>query len=230
MDTGSPQDPEQADPAAAPPPEPPSGVPPPPPADGWTTGPVPTIGMTPDAAQAAPKSRRTLWIVCGVVLAVLILGIVLVTMLGGKSVSVPDQIDGVSRITSGPLSAVMDKQVNGSGLNGTHAVGALYGTPAQPEFLFVAAEGSESNDEDRAALQQAASSMASGGQLGLDTSRIDQQAVNGVTYNCAPITGGGLSGSACLWNDGDTLGMVLWFADRGSPVEFATKVHDAVVG
>ena len=53
---------------------------------------------------------------------------------------------------------------------------------------------------------------------------------DGATYNCAPITGRGISGAACLWNDGKTLGAVLRFTDKGPPTEFAVIVHDAVVG
>jgi hypothetical protein len=182
------------------------------------------------ADDAPPKkSYKALWIAGGAVVAVLLLAVVLVSVMGGDSVSVPGQIDGVSRITSGPLAGVMDKQVHSSGLKGTNAVGALYGTPTSPEFLFIAAEGSESDSEDKAALQAAASSLGSGGALGLDTSSVTKQEVDGITYNCAPVTGSGLSGSACLWNGGGTLGMVLWFQDRGDPVQFASDVHDAVV-
>ncbi len=50
-----------------------------------------------------------------------------------------------------------------------------------------------------------------------------------MNYSCAPLTGSGLSGSACVWNDGNTLGAVVWFTDRGAPAEFASHVHDAVV-
>jgi hypothetical protein len=164
------------------------------------------------------------------VLGLVVLFVVLRAVFAGPSVSAPDQIDGVSRITTGQLADLMDNQIDDAGL-GSHAVGGVYGSPTQPEFLFLAAEGSETADEDRQALEQAAAGLGTSGAITLDTSSITREERTGVTYSCAPIGGsGGLSGAACLWNDGDTLGMVFTFTDRGNPTEFASHVHDAVVG
>lgn len=186
------------------------------------------ISTTPE--PLAQKSRRPLWIAGGAAVGVLLLAIVLVNVFNGASVTVPDQIDGVARIKTGPVADAVNKQLSDSGIGGQQAVAAVYGTSGQPEFLFLASEGSESIDEDRAALQAAAKGLGSGGALGLDTSAITKEELDGVTYSCAPITGSGLSGAACLWNDGDTLGMVFTLSDRGNPAEFASHVHDAVVG
>jgi hypothetical protein len=150
-------------------------------------------------------------------------------MLTGVSVSVPDEIDGVALMTDGPIVDAADQSFEQSGLNGLEAKWGLYGTSQIPEFLFVAAKGTESSAEDGQALQSVSDGLGSGGALGLDLENVTTEQVDGVTYNCAPLTGQGITGSACLWNDGKTLGAVLWFQDRGVPTEFASHVHDAVV-
>jgi hypothetical protein len=67
-------------------------------------------------------------------------GFLLFRILTAVSVSVPDQIDGVSRISTGPLATQTDQAIKQSGLNDYHAVGGLYGTQDAPEFLFIAAK------------------------------------------------------------------------------------------
>jgi hypothetical protein len=183
------------------------------------------------AEEVAPrKSRRGLWIGIGIaaVVVIVIAGVLSVTVFKTKTVSLPDQIDGVSRISTGPLATLMDRAKQNPGLKGHHTVAGIYGSAGAPEFLFLAAEGSESAAQDQQALQQTASSLGSTGQIGLDMSSMTTKKVDGVTYRCAPLTGA-VTGSACLWNDGDTLGAVYTFSDRGDPTEFASHVHDAVV-
>jgi hypothetical protein len=182
------------------------------------------------AAVPAPKrSRRGLWIALGIVgVVVVVIGVLSLTLFKSKTVSLPDQIDGISRITSGPLATLMDRAKQNPGLQGHHTVAGVYGSTGSPEFLFLAAEGSESASQDQQALQSTAASLGSGGQIGLDMSSLTTKDQDGVTYRCAPLTGQ-LTGSACLWNDGDTLGAVITFSDRGDPTEFASHVHDAVV-
>jgi hypothetical protein len=170
-----------------------------------------------------------LWIALGIVgVVVVVLGVLSLTVFKSKTVGLPDQIEGVSRITTGPLATLMDRAKQNPGLQGHHTVAGIYGSTGSPEFLFLAAEGSESAAQDQQALQSTAASLGSGGQIGLDMSSLTTKDVDGVTYRCAPLTGQ-VTGSACLWNDGDTLGAVYTFSDRGDPVEFASHVHDAVV-
>jgi hypothetical protein len=210
----------------APPPPPPGGLPPTPPRpEGLVVG--------EETAAAAPKrSRRGLWISLGVVgvvgVVIVVVGVLSLTLFKSKTVSLPDQIDGVSLITTGPLATLMDRAKQNPGLDGHNTVAGIYGSSGSPEFLFLAVEGSESAAEDRKALQSTAASLGSGGQIGLDMSSLTTKDVDGVTYRCAPLTGQ-LTGSACLWNDGDTLGAIITFSDRGDPTQFASDVHDAVV-
>ena len=103
-----------------------------------------------------------------------------------------------------PRSA--ERSFSQADLNTYHAVGGLYGTPAVPDFLFIAAKGTESSDDDRQALQSAADGLGSGGELGLALEKTTVEERDGIRFTCAPITGGGLTGSACMWNDGKTLG------------------------
>jgi hypothetical protein len=171
-----------------------------------------------------------LWIALGIVgVVVVVVGVLSLTVFKSKTVSLPDQIDGVSRISTGPLATLMDRAKQNPGLNGHHTVAGIYGSSGSPEFLFLAVEGSESAAEDQQALQSTAASLGAGGQLGLDMSSLTTKEVDGVSYRCAPLTGGQLTGSACLWNDGDTLGAVITFSDRGDPTGFASDVHGAVV-
>jgi hypothetical protein len=181
------------------------------------------------AVPARKRSRRGLWIALGIVgVVVVVIGVLSLTLFKSKTVSLPDQIDGISRITSGPLATLMDRAKQNPGLQGHHTVAGVYGSTGSPEFLFLAAEGSESASQDQQALQSTAASLGSGGQIGLDMSSLTTKDQDGVTYRCAPLTGQ-LTGSACLWNDGDTLGAVITFSDRGDPTEFASHVHDAAV-
>lgn len=232
-----------------PPPPPPEGTPPPPPPVGPPlsppTGPPPPPGalapppprpegltfgaVTPAEVPPPPRRRRGLWIALGIVGVVVVLaGVLSLTVFKSKTVGLPDQIDGVSRITTGPLATLMDRAKQDPALEGHDSVAGIYGSAGSPEFLFLAAQGTESAAEDEKALRGTASRLGSGGDLGLDTSSLTTKEVDGVTYRCAPLTGQ-LTGSACLWNDGDTLGAVFTFSDRGDPTAFASHVHDAVV-
>jgi hypothetical protein len=212
-----------------PPPPPPTGPPGFQPMPGMPGAGMPGMGMPYPAPAPAPR-RRSGYFVPGVIAAAVVGGFLLFRVLTGASVSVPDQIGGVSRITSGPLAASAERSFSQADLNTYHAVGGLYGTPAVPDFLFIAAKGTESSDDDRQALQSAADGLGSGGELGLALEKTTVEESDGIRFTCAPITGGGLTGSACMWNDGKTLGAVLWFNDKGSPAAFTATVHDAVVG
>jgi hypothetical protein len=207
-------------PESGPPPPPPPGFPP-------MQG-MPGMGMQ----TASPPPTRSRSGVAKPVVAIVaaFIGFFVFRMLTGVSVSVPDQINGVSRITTGPLGKSADQAIDQADLNSYHAVGGLYGTPDAPDFLFIAAKGTESADEDGQALQSTADGLGSGGSIGLDLDKTTTEVRDGTTYNCAPMTGRGVTGAACLWNDGKTLGAVLWFTDKGPPTDFAVIVHDAVVG
>jgi hypothetical protein len=51
-----------------------------------------------------------------------------------------------------------------------------------------------------------------------------------VSFDCAPAIGSEAAGGAiCVWNDGTTFGLLLWFTERGAMIEFVSTVHDAVV-
>jgi hypothetical protein len=180
----------------------------------------------PTPVPARRSGMRALPIV-GVVAVVA--GLLLFRMLTAVSVSVPDQIDGVQRVTEGSLVNDLERRFETSSFSRYHPVVGMYGTPDLPEFFFVAAKGTESPDADRQAMQQTSDGMGSGGKLSLDLESMTIQTLDGVTYYCAPIKGGIPGGETCLWNDGKTEGEVVWFADRGAPIEFASHVHDAVV-
>jgi hypothetical protein len=241
MAEGGEQEPEKPSPAGDTPDPPPAGTPPPPstgapppPPGGLASPPPRPEGLVLDEGESAAvhaprRSRRGLWIALGIVgVVVVVIGLLSLTLFKSKTVSLPDQIDGISRITSGPLATLMDRAKQNPGLQGHRTVAGVYGSTGSPEFLFLAAEGSESASQDQQALQSTAASLGSGGQIGLDMSSLTTKDQDGVTYRCAPLTGQ-LTGSACLWNDGDTLGAVITFSDRGDPTEFASHVHDTVV-
>jgi hypothetical protein len=238
------EEPEPAEPAASGPSTPsfvsypeapaaPTGFPPPPPPPpGFTPMPgSPGAGMRyPMPAPApAPAGRSGGRAVPIIAIVAVLGGLLLFRMLTAVSVSVPDQIDGISRITTGPLADDANKAIEQADLATYHAVGGLYGTPDVPDFIFIAAKGTESADEDRQALSSVADGFGSDGSVGIDLDKATTEQLDGVTYNCAPMTGRGLTGAACLWNDGKTLGAVLWFMDKGTPSTFASHVHDAVV-
>jgi hypothetical protein len=205
--------------------------PPPPPPPPAAFPPMPGMpGMGMQTAPPAPSRSRSGAAKAIIAVVAVVAGFLVFRMLTGVSVSVPDQIDGVSRVTTGPLAKSADQTIQRADLHSYHAVGGLYGTPEVPDFLFIAAKGTESADEDRQALQGTADGLGSGGQLGLDLDKMTNEVRGAATYNCAPMTGRGVTGAACLWNDGKTIGAVLWFIDKGPPTEFAAIVHDAVVG
>jgi hypothetical protein len=177
-----------------------------------------------------PRSRKGIWVALGALAVVLLVGgTLLVTVFHHASVALPDQIDGVPRITNQVLSGAANGIVKQAGLNGHKSVAGFYGANQQPEFLMLATEASEPPSSDRQALEAMAGATAGSSTLSVDVSSITTEQRDGVTYDCAPVSGAQVSGAACVWNDGDTIGVVVWFTDRGTPVDFASDVHGAVV-
>ena len=68
----------------------------------------------------------------------------------------------MSRITTGPLAKSADQAIDQADLNSYHARRRPDGTPDVPDFLFIAAKGTESADEDGQALQSTADGLGSG--------------------------------------------------------------------
>jgi hypothetical protein len=222
MDSGGPQAPAEAGSETSPPWPPVPGQSPPPPLP-----PPPS-----ESGLPASTRRRALWIALGIAAVAGIVGAVLTqtVLKSPRAVALPNEIAGAPRLTTGAMTGAANGMIDDAGLDKGTSVAGFYGMAGTPEFIVVASEDSEAALIARDALRGVAEATDGDSSFAIDAGSITSEKRDGVAFDCAPATGSeAAGGGVCVWNDGTTFGLVMWFTQRGTMIDFASTVHDAMV-
>jgi hypothetical protein len=171
-------------------------------------------------------------IAAGLIVALVVAGFLVKTMLFRPAISFPDQLAGLSRNDSKVAQGIQDFVENlADGYGFTVHVG-IYGTSDfQPELMVIAFER---GDAPPAAFDDFASgfSSTSGETMGQPAT----QQRGDVDYRCAAVSSPTTTTSTapqalCQWTDPDTAGFIVTMtvADPNAAIDLAAQVHDAVV-
>jgi hypothetical protein len=163
----------------------------------------------------APQGRRRplVWVVVGVVVLVVLVGIGIAAKNIGGTVSkvarsnqplqTPASIGGLARIDTGQIRSTLDQQSSQLRQKGAkNFVVAAYGNSGQPEFVVVAVR--EANDKTRQDITTGFD-QALGQQPGGGTSQSQTYKQGGVDYRCTSSQLGATV-AICRFNDGDVVG------------------------
>lgn len=205
-----------------------AGVPPPPPF------PVPTTA-SPDGTgevTSRKRSRIVLWLVAAVVGVVVISAVAGMLLVDGRSsIHFPDSIVGRSRIDSPTIQGLADGVEKEATVGSLRPQVAFYGTASQPAFMVLAFDDAPTSDEFANFWRDFAPSFAGSSGGSVDIGSLVKETRGSTAYECAPYTTPGVSGSVCVWNDGETFGIVSTY-DAALPngLELTPQVREAVTG
>jgi hypothetical protein len=182
---------------------------------------------TPGAIAAAKATRQGLMPVAAIAIVILI--VVGLGVVGrGPSLTMPENLIGNSRF-NGPtierLQETLESEV------GSGAILGVYGHAGQPRFVVVAVPGGVPPDRDP--IGEFAASVQPPGAATTDLSSRTTRTIGSVTYSCVrfslPPGETSPSGTLCVWDDGDSSGMVGSYDPSLDASVFADDVYAAVV-
>lgn len=215
-------------------PPPPPAFPPPPVSDSSGTG----FQAGPPLDEGRRRRIRT-WIVIGAIVLAAVVGLSLILLLkgGGPDLSMPESLAGEPQIHGPSVDFIITGAKAQIEKQGVKAVVGVYGSAPQPRFMVMAIDRAVPPGQDPL---QAVSTGFSAGMLGasgnIDTSSVRRQTVAGTDYECAPYsissnqTPVQVSADICVWDDGETTGMIMTFDQSVDEESLSTQAHDAVVG
>jgi hypothetical protein len=148
-------------------------------------------------------------------------------VLSKPSISFPDTIAGQPLIDPATADALEEqfRQQAGDAVGADVQIG-LYGTLAQPAFMVFAFEADIPLNDT--ALTAMAAGMASS-DVNADLAGSARETRGDTQYVCAPVSSQAFSGTLCLWNDGETTGILIGFDESAGGIDMAEEIHDAVV-
>jgi len=213
-----------------------SRVPPPPPVP-----PPPSRAASPAAppasqwvgAPVSPPRRRRVprWSVAAGAVALLLVGVVIGYAISpAPGLRLPAAINGVPRITGGTSDELAAAMVAAAGMRGSANVAGVYGTGGHPGFVFFATAtgGPVSADTATMALLAPYVEDALDSTFSVDLDQVTTVRRDDVTYQCMPLQGASIDGSACAWNAPSSTGTVFSLQRAGSPVSLTEAVRAAV--
>jgi hypothetical protein len=165
------------------------------------TTPVPSA-KAPAATSAAPKASKA-------------------------RITLPDSMLGYLRLRGAEADA-LEKSVRNSGPTGALAHAAMY-MRGESGFMLIAFQFA--GEPGVTYFKQVANGVASGeGETSVDVVHITTTRSGSTSYTCAPLRGE-IPGSACMWRDASTNGVVRFYGtDATHGMKLMSPLHRAVVG
>ena len=152
-----------------------------------------------------------------------------VQYLMGAEVDLPDAVAGAQRL-SDPESKRFEEFTADEGEQyHIDAEGGVYGSPGAPEFFVILVGGSAVETTDQL-FDALVLGFSQGGAV-VDESDVHSGTRGGSDYRCVAATAGPQTGTACMWRDDDTVGIVLDLSAGARETQrLLWTVHDTVVG
>jgi ribosomal protein L40E len=174
---------------------------PPAPKGGW--------GPASPAAPAAPKSgsrgSRTLAIVIGAVLAVVVGGVVRNVL--RPDYHVPDALPGLARIETSQTQDFERRMQAEAVRNNVELEVALYGSSSVPRVYLVLANGKAVEDTDQLFREFLGGVESSGAVVDREAQLVGSHEV--AEWRCVPVRAAALTASVCMWREDASVGMTL---------------------
>lgn len=135
----------------------------------------------------------------------------LIAMFGVRAVldrgpSLPDVLAGTPRITTQDMKDFEKQMADEGKRSGVEVAAGAYGNGAVPTFVVLLIEGRSVEATDNL-FSQFVDGMASGGAT-VDANATQSGERDGLEYRCVPVVAAQIETAACMWRDGDTVGIV----------------------
>jgi hypothetical protein len=135
----------------------------------------------------------------------------LIAMFGVRAVldrgpSLPNVLAGTPRITTQAVKDFEKQMVDDGKRSGLDVAAGAYGSGAVPTFVVLLVDGRSVEATDDI-FSQFVDGMASGGAT-VDANATVRGEHAGLEYRCVPVVAPQIEAAACMWRDGDTVGVV----------------------
>jgi hypothetical protein len=185
--------------------------------------------------QRYERTRPTGFIVWGIFMTALvpvIIGVAaLIAVTRDSSIHLPDSIAGRTKMTSNTFVGLADGVAKDATVDSMKPEVAFYGTESQASFAVLLYDGAPPLSEFPTFFREFALAFAdsSGGSVDLGSS-VSESRDSG-TYACALFTAPNVQGSVCVWDDTETLGIVVKYGEvtLRTAVDFTADVRQAAL-
>ena len=156
-------------------------------------------------SRTAPSGTRTVRIVVGVVVA-LVVGAFVRHMLA-PTYHVPDSLAGEVRLHDA-ISAKFEQEMSQTGQEHDISLeAAVYGTGDNPDVFFVLANGRAEENADELFSEFLSGAESAG--ITVDRGSTVTGSHADAEYRCVPMSAQGVEASACVWREDRSVGMTL---------------------
>lgn len=153
----------------------------------------------------APTRNRTVRIVVGVVVALVVCSFVRHVLT--PTYHVPDSLAGEVRLHDA-ISAKFEQAMSQTGQeHGIPLEAAVYGTQDQPDVFFVLANGRAEENADELFTEFLSGAESAG--ITVDRGSTATGTHTDAEYRCVPMSAQGIEASACVWREDRSVGMTL---------------------